>query len=412
MNIKLRLPSCLYLSAALYICVLCLPVLQAWGTVCNMLIFLSFLIFLVGIFTKRTVNLHTIITILLITIFNYLIYKTQWTDYTTLANKMFMLFEFWFPAIFSIELFANKNVYNENMIRSLLVIFLVVYSITCITTIIGNMNYDTPSRWLATGALESSLTFKYRSENIGGFGFCYLIPFVAFLLTYQIKRTKKKILYIPLVLSYVCAIASQYMILILILIIMTIWMVFDSVSRTKKFVLMFAALVALMVVIANIDDLVSWLIAITENHTSLQRKIRDIYYTIRLGSMTTSSSVYRRLAKYKISWDLFLKNPLFGGGINYNSAKGDSEIIDLCGSMGLFGIALLIITLRSIWAGIQWYYSNLQDKSKKIVKLMLVSVLILAILNPILSSKEIGLVLFLTLAFAVSSDSIEENILQ
>lgn len=395
---KNRVTNLIYVSIVLYVLVMCLPVLQAQSAVFNTIILMSFACFVIGVLSTRTISIYIVISIALITLFDYLIFKTQWPDYTSLPNKMLLLYEFWFPVLFSLELFSNKRVYNHDNLKMILEAFLFIYSITCITTIIGNMNYDIPSRWLATADIEKTLAYKYRNENIGGFGFCYLSLFVTPLLIYLYKQTKKKIIVIPLALSYICAFCSQYFILILILAIITVMVFFNEMNSGKKTVFIIGIVVFFLFVVINIDTIFKCLISATQNQEVLQRRIQDIYYIIKKDSTFTFSDVHLRQEVYRKSLRLFLDNPLTGGWFNSNIG-GHSEILDLIGSMGLLGILLLLAILWIIKRGIATYYFKLNAKNKEIIKLMLITMLMLAFVNPILSSREIGMCFFIVLLF-------------
>ncbi len=395
---KNKVASLIYVSIVLYILAMFLPVLQAQGKVFNIIIFASFSCYFIGILFKKTISIYTIATIALITLFDYLIYKTQWMHYTTLINKMLLLYEFWFPVFFSLELFPNKSVYNHDNLKILLRIFLIVYSITCITTIIGNIKYSIPSRYLATSDIEATLAYKYRSENIGGFGFCYISLFVTPLLICLYKQTKRRILAIPMLLSYICVFCSQYLILILILGIMTVLVAFEKMDIKKKILFILGIIVIFSFAALNLDNVFIWLISTTRNQETLQRRIQEIYYVTKMNSTSTFSDVYLRQEVYRKSWILFLDNPLIGGWFNSNIG-GHSEILDLMGSMGLFGILFLLIILWTIKCGINPYYSELEARNKRIIKLMLLAMLMLIFLNPVLSSKEIGMAVFIVLLF-------------
>ena len=392
---KNSVTSLIYVSIVLYILAMCLPVLQAQGIVFNIIVFASFTCFIMGILSKRTISIYIVVIIALITVFDYLLFKTQWSDYTTLRNKMLLLYEFWFPILIIFELFSNKNIYNHESLKMVLGVFLIVYSISCITTIIGNMNYDIPSRWLATADIEKTLAYKYRNENIGGFGFCYLSLFVTPLLIYLYKQTKKKIIVIPLVLSYICAFFSQYFILIFILAIITVLVFLNEMTVGKRTVFIIGMVGVSLFIVANIDAIFNWIISATQNQEVLQKRIQDIYYIIKKDSASAFSDLHLRLEVYGKSFRLFLDNPLTGGWFNSNIG-GHSEILDLMGSMGLFGVVLLFAILWTIKKGIAPYYFDLDIRNKKKIKLMLINLLMLAFLNPVLSSREIGIAFFIT----------------
>lgn len=400
-----RVSSLIYISIGLYVLVMCLPVLQAQSILLNAIVFVCFACFILGVLSTRAVSIHFVIFVTLITVFDFLIFETQWSDYTSLPNKMLLLYEFWFPAIVSLELISNREIYSHDRLETILTFFLIAYLITCVTTAIGNLKYDIPSRWLATGTIDKALAYKYKLENIGGFGFCYLSLFVAPLLIYLYKQTKKSILMIPLVLSYVCAICSQYFILILILAIITVLALFREMTARKKAVFLFCTGVLFIIAGLNFDGLLNWLISVTQNQEVLQKRIQDVYYVIKGGSTFTYTDLQLRQNVYLESWKAFLENPLTGGWF-HSRIGGHSEILDLMGSMGLLGVMLLFSILWTIKWGMAPCYFKLDNSNKKVIKLMLIILLLLATLNPIFSSREIGIAFFVVLLFV---DTLEPN---
>lgn len=399
---KIDLSNLLYYSIALYICTLCLPFLAANVTIFNTLVILSTVLFVVGIIVNGRIVRYTMVLIILIFVFDFFIFKTQWSVYTTLSNKLLLLYEFWFPVIIGIELFSNR-IYNQQKIYRLLILFLIVYSITCVTTIIGNINYDIPSRWLATTKLNSDMSYKYRSENIGGFGFCYLTLFVSILIIDMYKRNGNRILLIPLFCSYLCALFSQYFILIFLVVIMNIFICLEKMSNKKRIIFIVLTIICIVLLFLFLDSIFLWLISVTKDQEALQRRIQELYYSISLdlhNNMYNSSDIMMRQEVYGQSWDLFTSNPLIGGWYNSNIGR-HSEIIDLLGSMGIVGLTLLSLIAFSIWKGLKLFYMRLQAKSQKTIIISYITVIILATFNPILSSREIGLALILPCIFVV-----------
>ena len=180
--------------------------------------------------------------------------------------------------------------------------------------------------------------------------------------------------------------------------IMTVLVAFEKMDIKKKILFILGIIVIFSFAALNLDNVFIWLISTTRNQETLQRRIQEIYYVTKMNSTSTFSDVYLRQEVYRKSWILFLDNPLIGGWFNSNIG-GHSEILDLMGSMGLFGILFLLIILWTIKCGINPYYSELEARNKRIIKLMLLAMLMLIFLNPVLSSKEIGMAVFIVLLF-------------
>jgi len=405
-EIRLNSQTVLTLSMIVYFIAMCLPIAAANGSVFNMLIFACIILFVLSILHHRVVTVYFLGLLISITILNYLIYKTQWTDYTSLSNKMLMLYEFWLPVLMCVRIFSHREINEKINKKALINIFLVLYTVSCATTIAGNLKYNIPSRYLATSVIEESMVYRYRMENIGGFGFCYLTLFLVPLLLYALKRKQSKLYLIPLILSYLCAIESEYVILIGLLGIVTVWTLLDKLSDEKKFLILVIELISLVVIVMNLDGIFQFLLNITNDHESIYRRINEIYTMYQMGGVDATSDVFLRGEVYGRSWELFLDNPLMGS-LGASKVGGHSEILDLLGSAGLLAYVFVFSIIWCIRKDLFISLSNLSEFGKSYIKVNVVMLVLLALLNPFFSARELGMLLLLLFLFVTYFDKME-----
>lgn len=82
----------------------------------------------------------------------------------------------------------------------------------------------------------------------------------------------------------------------------------------------------------------------------MTERLLDLAKSIEYGEDTSASGsdFNERMICYEKSWSGFLSNP-FWGNMNYELSGGHSFILDNLGLMGLLGVGLLIIMLKTIW---------------------------------------------------------------
>ena len=128
----------LFLSIMAYLIVIFLPVFSVKGTLFNIMVLLSFLGFVAAVLLDGKINYLIISFLGLVIVFDFLIYKTQWVGLYSFANKMLLLFEFWFPCLVSVYMFSRHEEFSNQYRKKLVDLFLLIYAVTCITTIVGN----------------------------------------------------------------------------------------------------------------------------------------------------------------------------------------------------------------------------------------------------------------------------------
>ncbi len=390
--------SLIQFSAYIYIAVFFLPVLSGSTLAMNILVLISFIFFLVGVLCRRKINIYIVMFFISILLFNYLIYKVQWVNEYSFHNKMLLLIEFWFPTILAMAIFSKLNEINVKNINNIRNFFISVYTVTCITTILGNIRHEMPSRWLATSDLELGLKYQYLLENIGGFGFCYSILFIIplFILAYQ-KDKNKKYLFL-LVISYICIYFSQYttlMILSIFVLLMTLF--FMRLSMLSIFGFSLLSIIFVFFFWINNELILNYLAELFSEQPMIQKRLIAIQDFLN-DSNNVDASLALRQEVYLKSWNSFLNNPIQGTW-NPDDIGMHSEILDLLAGMGLIGVGFLTIIIMISIRSFRTNHSLFFPELPIVIRVNFLMLLLLAILNPIFSSVQLGFILFISLVF-------------
>jgi hypothetical protein len=260
--------------------------------------------------------------------------------------------------------------------------------ITCVTTIIGNLIFDNPSRDLA------GLTNKiYQLFNIGGYGFIYCITLLIPLLMYfyNVSKKKKYIYYIIIILATIFL--SKYSFAIIFSALIISLGIFIKIKSNKKYYFLIASIILFFILRIPISNLIVYI----TNNVALDKLIEERILSISdfLSKFELVGDAKYRMSLYKQSWNTFIESPLFGIMINkdYYYVIGEhSEILDLLACMGIFGYAIIFI-IAKIYGHLLYrkYYLNY----KVYFIIFCFMVLLLSLINTIRTSYEIFYVGFI-----------------
>lgn len=404
MNSYRNLQSYLLISSiVIYIITMFMPIIHAYGNIFSILMMLSVVLFIIAFLFNGKINRSFPFILICIVIFNYMIYKTQWTYYTTLVNKMIMLMQFWYPLLIAMHIFSSKEKITYKKKHMIVHFFIIIYMITAITTIIGNVKYDIPSRYLATSNLDETTRLIYRQNNIGGFGFCYFAIFFILILFYYMKKTRNKIYLIPLIITYIMCIRSQYVILIILMVITSLLAVFDNLSMKKRIITVISMGVIIYLASVNIDTIINVLTQMFDEEEIIILRINEIYRLL-VGKTSNYIALSARKDVYIESWNTFISQPLLG---NYKAGiGGHSEILDLMGAMGFFGITVILLILNTFYKSIKKINNQFNSLENYYFKIFIFVFIVLGLLNPIFSSRELGFGILLILMSFTSQKKI------
>jgi hypothetical protein len=276
---------------------------------------------------------------------------------------------------------------NQQLDKWILIIFMVAFIITTITTLTNlliNINY---SRLLASSSTSEEITQILRRKNIGSFDFIYGIlvgiPALLILVKNKIGKKAKFILIINLILGTLCVLNANFTTAYLILGLNILVIILPNRIGFNKFIPLFLFCFLALIYIGK--SLIIFALNISLNYINsimTQQKIFDIINF--LNGKTSLNNVTSRSGLIQNSIESFSINPLFGVGAYYNSfdiVGGHSQLIDEIARYGILGcffmfmpiILFVITTIRKLNSN--W--------SKKAYAISFMFYLILGIVNPI-----------------------------
>lgn len=352
----------------------------------------SMITFYFGLLLKSRVDFIKILLLsVFIMVFNYLTYITAYVDIRNVFEHNYRMFTFWFPLLLSMYILKYPR---KNLIKFMSKTLIIVLIITAITTSIGMLIYPNASRDLGDSQ-RVILNFTYFLMNIGDYGFIYSLVLISPILLFLWKKNKNNQILIIYFLFFITILLTQFTTALVLLIVFS-YPALDKKIKFKKFIIFVFFLTLLIYLLrfqlANIlfdlsiyfekNQMLSISERFSQLHSFLNGDIKLINLSYRVGFN-------------ELSINSFQKNPIFGNlFLKINNPIGyHSEIFDLLGSLGLFGLIYLILIISTF---IRYVNQSILPKiSKNAIYFILVSTLILGILNTLFSSQQIGLIIFI-----------------
>lgn len=251
--------------------------------------------------------------------------------------------------------------FDANRCKKLFRTIIILVSISAITTILGNIIWPSASR----DKLE-----QYYLYNVGGYAFIYSIAFILPWVLYARQNAgifpfSKKTLTAIAILLFACVVLSQFMTAAFVSA-MALLIVGKGKSISKTTIIV----VCLGVVFFLLEDFLWELLnqlgtlAGQWGLVDLAERLKGIYLLAKEGE--TYGNVLARTHLYKISWNHFLKNPIFGlfattafnrspsltttqmlnmSVASVNAVGKHSDIIDLLGAGGLVAFVPFVMVI-------------------------------------------------------------------
>lgn len=246
----------------------------------------------------------------------------------------------------SIGYYLVRHPFNSKIFS---VVLIIIFTITCITTIIGCIRNPEAARELAsTKTSQDETAIRYDWQNIGGYSFVYstvlLYPFV--ILGFKVKRLNIFFTLIFTALVITLAVNTEYTFaLMLLLLSIALFLVKKDMSVKKFLILMIVMFFAAYFLRYAVAELLTY-IGNALGNEMMTEKMTAVF----LGSEAVEKIDDPRDVLYMTSIETFLKNPLFGTFINGGRGSGGhSFILDTFAQMGLVGGALLFWMYRGIY---------------------------------------------------------------
>lgn len=250
----------------------------------------------------------------------------------------------WLPCIIALYIKENNN---DKFVKNYLQVYIIMTTITSVTTIIGLIMYPTASRELASGTAVYDTT-KYTIRNIGGYQHVYALVVLLPILMWLIQRTEKAwriVNVIALVINLYCVYRSQYTIAI---IIAAIIVVLTIMKRFKKTMVVMMILLG-TIFLFNTNSVMERLSSAFEY---VSERIGMEYVGDRLlqvsqlldGAMIHTGTSNERIDHYKNCLEKFSESPVIGnnmGKFSEENISGHSMILDIMAGMGILGLVLV-----------------------------------------------------------------------
>ena len=228
-------------------------------------------------------------------------------------------------------------------------VIVIAVVITGITTIIGCVNYPEAARTLATTKTsQDPLAVLYEWNNIGGYRFVYstvlLFPFV--ILAFKLKKLHIVPTILFTVLAFTIAITTEYTYAFVLLMMSTAMLFIPRGIAVKKFILLiFVCVLGVLLFRTTIGAIINNV----GEHVG-ESTIIDKLKVLFLGKEAVAGFSDDRDELYRLSFNTFLRNPLFGNLFSESQKTGGhSFILDNLANYGLLGAGLMVFMYRGIY---------------------------------------------------------------
>lgn len=377
--------SLINFSLGLFILLYFLPItITLPGMLRKPLLVIGFVSF-VGALIKKHMNYLFIYFIAIC--FALLFYWTSWRTVLSFASFMF-------PAFISMEFLVCALMVADGSVsisKRIIGLLFVVITITAVTSIKGVIEFPLAIRTLGQGTTAENVALQrmFRRRNIAGWGLIYGMAFLEGPLMYEYKKKKSVLLIVIIIINAVCIFLSQLMFAILLSIGITFFVLING--KNKKFILrILFCLLALLILWAKKE----WILTEASNLagsiglTMIQLRIKNLSDLILLKD--TAGDAAGRFALYKRGLDSLLEHPFGLFFVNTDQIENilgfHSDFFDILGSLGLFGIIILVL----MTSGILTILKRVKDGyNKRFVFVMEFAFFVIFLINPVLSQPHI-----------------------
>ncbi len=332
------------------------------------------------------------ITIFFLDILIFWVFYRNFAGFTVIFN-LFM----YFLAI-PMSLYYSKCVISKKDLKRLIVIILLIYGITVLTSIVGLMIYPEASRYLSS-TRQASIMYKYQIMNIAGFAFVSTIPVILIIILYLLKygRGLNKLFYMLIfIISLFLLIYAQYGIGIISgLIAIFLFLMYAKNKPTNNYKILLWMCIAFVIIlicrVTNILDAFSKTLD-KGGFPTISIKFQELHLWLHYGVVGTSLGA--RFNVYLKSLMCFIQYPIFGSMLFRNSEDlvgGHSTCLDLFARAGIFYSAtifgLFIYCIKKVFGNF--------STQRGLIKSVLTLLFVISILNPVILSYPLTFMVFI-----------------
>lgn len=241
--------------------------------------------------------------------------------------------------------------------KFILLLWLIMNFITCITTYYGCLEFPGAARYLATGKLE--FYNLYNSLNIGGFSFVYTMVLLTSMLLLVVKKinlvNKYKLVYLSLAIVYIVVIAlmlsaAEYTTSLLLFVLSFAILLFNKRLHWGR--MSVYALFVLLLFVLTKDYIVDLLVYLSKNIESydVSTRLKDLSLFFSGDELSSQADISKRQSHYADSLNLFFEKPW--GIWSFKGLGGHSFAFDALAKYGLVGLICLV---ASLWCLVKNY---------------------------------------------------------
>ncbi len=236
------------------------------------------------------------------------------------------------------------------LLKKILIILVAAYIITAITTCVGCLQFDQPSRALASLTKADSAYHIYLKANIGGFSFAYEIALLFPLIIYAAKE--RKINWIAgltlCFLGLITIVMMQYTTALLVCIVSVVLFFMKNPTVKKIRRLFLVGIICIVLGSAMLSGVFDWLSSMTENEEYADRFAFLADIMRGQWSSDASASGAGRLEFYQKSLNTFFETICLGGWHQFPTS-GHSFILDALANYGILGILSLCVMYYGVY---------------------------------------------------------------
>ena len=297
---------------------------------------------------------------------------------------------------------------------------IILISITCATSLLGSIAFPGAIRESSDFSEEE---FKYYWFNMGSYSYIYAVTFFVPIFLFYIKNRNIllfnkgqndliiKVIFFEIIITILL---SQFMTALLVSFVGVFCLLCSSRSyNTYKHRLFKFALLGI-ILLFSLAPIINWLSSYLEEQglTSLAERFNGIHQVLTEGFSAATDDVGARIFLYSLSLQHLVDNPLFGlwGKLGFSRAPyftadellnttyatqcvgQHSDIIDLLGGNGLFGLTLFFGFLYYFWKNVRQYAKT--ESAIIFMHIALVMFIVYGIFDASLACLDVGFTLF------------------
>ena len=330
--------------------------------------------------------------------------------------------------VYIISYFSYKQ--SSNILR----FAAVLVAITCFTSILGSIAFPGAIRESSDFSEEE---FAYYWLNMGTYSFIYAITFFMPICLFYVKnrsvllfnRSQNKFLVRGLlVLIFLAIFFSQFMTALIIALVGVFCFFCSSYSfkaYQKRFVKMSVGGIVFLIVLAPIVNIMATLLE-GWGLEGLHERFMGVYQVLTGGFLAAEGDVGARVFLYGLSLQHFFINPVFGlwGELGFSRAPQfsadellnsnyatqcvgqHSDIIDLLGGNGLFGLILFLSFIIWFWQNAKKYTTS--GSALTFMHAALVMFVVYGVFDASLACLDVALTLFVLVPIVLKANKTEQ----